>query len=106
MSRRRKVAIGVVALLVIVVLAGVLAGGRDNGVEVRVENVSRRDLVARVTATGHIEPKTSIDISAEVPGRIVPCPRPRPARLRRAATTSRLDGTGTESASSRKRRRT
>ncbi len=38
---------------------------------VRVEKVSRQDLVARVTATGHVEPKTSIDISADVSGRIV-----------------------------------
>lgn len=71
MSRKRKVAIGVIALLVILVLAGVLSGGREPGVEVRVEDVGRRDLVARVTATGHIEPKTSIDISADVSGRIV-----------------------------------
>jgi HlyD family secretion protein len=38
---------------------------------VRVEDVGRRDLVARVTATGHVEPKTSVDISADVSGRIV-----------------------------------
>ena len=51
--------------------ASVLGGGEGEGVEVRVEDVARRDLVARVTATGHVEPKTSIDISADVSGRIV-----------------------------------
>jgi HlyD family secretion protein len=71
MSRKRKIGIGIAALLVVVVIASVIGGGREAGVEVRVEEVGRQDLVARVTATGHIEPKTSIDISADVSGRIV-----------------------------------
>jgi len=43
-------------------------------VAVRATKVERRDLVARVTSTGHIEPKTSVDISADVSGRIVELP--------------------------------
>jgi HlyD family secretion protein len=59
----------------------VLAGGgfagfkirqkRHAGVEVRMEQVGRRDLVSAVTASGKIEPKTSVDISADITGRIV-----------------------------------
>lgn len=71
MSRKRKVAIGVGVVAVLVVVAGVMGGGDGDGTAVRVEEVGRRDLVARVTATGHVEPKTSIDISADVSGRIV-----------------------------------
>ena len=71
MSRKRKIWIGVIGLVVILIVASVLGGGQSEGVEVRVEDVGRQDLVARVTATGHIEPKTSIDISADVSGRIV-----------------------------------
>jgi HlyD family secretion protein len=71
MSRKRKIAIGVGALAVILILAAVLGGDKDSAIEVRVEEVGRQDLVARVTATGHVEPKTSIDISADVSGRIV-----------------------------------
>jgi len=71
MSRKRKIAIGVGVVAVLVVVAGVLGGGDGEGVSVRVEEVGRQDLVARVTATGHVEPKTSIDISADVSGRIV-----------------------------------
>jgi len=71
MSRKRKIAIGAVALVVVAV-AAVSLGGRESDVTgVRVEEVGLRDLVARVTATGHVEPKTSIDISADVSGRIV-----------------------------------
>jgi HlyD family secretion protein len=71
MSRKRKIAIGAVGLVVVAVVIAALGGGDGDGVAVRVEDVGRQDLVARVTATGHIEPKTSIDISADVSGRIV-----------------------------------
>lgn len=35
------------------------------------EQVARRDLVAAVTASGKIEPQTSVDISADITGRII-----------------------------------
>lgn len=71
MSRKKKLIIGggILALLVVVAL-GLLARG-DDAVSVRTEDVQRRHLVARVSATGHIEPKTSVDISADVSGRIM-----------------------------------
>jgi HlyD family secretion protein len=59
----------------------VLAGGgfaafkirekRNAGAEVRMEQISRRDLVSAVTASGKIEPKTKVDISADITGRII-----------------------------------
>ena len=58
------------ALFAILMVRAVTAG-RGDAVDVRTENVERRDLVARVAASGHIEPKTSVDISADVSGRIV-----------------------------------
>jgi HlyD family secretion protein len=73
MSRGMKVGL----TLGILVLAG---GGfaafkirqkKHAGVEVRMEQVGRRDLVSAVTASGKIEPKTSVDISADITGRIV-----------------------------------
>jgi HlyD family secretion protein len=71
MSRKRKVAIGIGVLVVVAVAAAALGRRGGDEIEVRVEDVGRRDLVARVTATGHIEPKRSVDISADVSGRIV-----------------------------------
>lgn len=72
MSRKKKlfIGIGVFALFAILMMRAVTAG-RGDAVDVRTENVERRDLVARVAASGHIEPKTSVDISADVSGRIV-----------------------------------
>lgn len=72
MSRKKKLFIGIGVLLALVVVAGLVRIARgDDAVAVRTERVERRDLVARVSATGHIEPKTSVDISADVSGRIV-----------------------------------
>jgi HlyD family secretion protein len=71
MSRKRKIAIGAGVVVILAVVAASLGGREGDEVAVRIEDVALRDLVARVTATGHIEPKTSIDISADVSGRIV-----------------------------------
>ncbi|TFG66711.1 MAG: efflux RND transporter periplasmic adaptor subunit [Gemmatimonadales bacterium] len=72
MSRNRKILIGIgVFALVAILMVRAVTAGRGDAVHVRTENVVRRDLVARVSATGHIEPKTSVDISADVSGRIV-----------------------------------
>ena len=40
-------------------------------VEVRIEPVGRRDLVASVTASGQVEPHTKVDMSADISGRII-----------------------------------
>ena len=72
MSKRNKVLLGGggAALLVILVMVSASAK-RDKGIEVRFETVGRRDLVAAVTASGKIEAKTSVDISADITGRII-----------------------------------
>jgi HlyD family secretion protein len=65
--------------LVIGVLALAAGGGiaytvnqkKKAGTEVRLEQVTRRDLVSAVTASGKIEPQTSVDISADITGRII-----------------------------------
>jgi len=72
MSRKGKFALGIGALVVVGAAAAVWLDRREGDlIEVRVEDVGRRELVARVTATGHVEPKMSVDISADVSGRIV-----------------------------------
>jgi HlyD family secretion protein len=73
MSRGMKVGLIVGAL--------VLAGGgavayrinqkKRAATEVRMEQVTRRDLVSAVTASGKIEAQTAVDISADITGRII-----------------------------------
>lgn len=73
MSRRMK--IGLVVAVVVLAVGGLVAfrihKKRTAGTEVRLEQVGRRDLVSAVTASGKIEPKTSVDISADITGRII-----------------------------------
>ena len=73
MSRRTKV--GLVVAILVLAVAGVVAfrinRSKNAGTEVRLEQVSRRDLVSAVTASGKIEAKTSVDISADITGRII-----------------------------------
>jgi len=73
MSRGMKV--GLIVVGIALAAGGVIAWRvqqkKHAGTEVRMEKVSRRDLVAAVTASGKIEPKTKVDISADITGRII-----------------------------------
>lgn len=68
----------IIAVVVVGLLAtmGFLAMQREGrgAVEVRVEAVGLRDLIDDVSATGHIEPKTHVDITTDVAGRIIELP--------------------------------
>ncbi len=73
MSRGMKIGLIVVGLALV---AGGAAAYQINkkknaGTEVRLEQATRRDLVSAVTASGKIEAKTAVDISADITGRII-----------------------------------
>src|SRR6266480_3773172 len=71
MSKRSKVLVGAGALVLIVAIVAISAAARrDRGQEVRFETTGRRDLVAAVTASGKIQPKKKVDVSADITGRI------------------------------------
>lgn len=72
MTKKKKILVfgGVgVAIVALVVLNA--AAQRDKGVNVRMETVQRRSLVATVTASGQIAPKRAVDISSDISGRII-----------------------------------
>jgi len=72
MSSGKKVLIG---LVVVVVIGGMtvanLRFARTNAVEVTVETIGREDLEAIVSASGKIQPKTEVEVSAETMGKVV-----------------------------------
>lgn len=72
MSRRMK--LGLIAGLLVAVVGAVAALGaaksKKKAVEVRLEQVGTRDLVAVVTASGKIEPDTKVDVLSDIQGRI------------------------------------
>src|SRR5919206_32311 len=72
MSKRTKWSLGIgAAILAGIVIATTAARSGKKGVEVRVERVQHRDLVASVTASGQVQPRTKVDLSADITGRIV-----------------------------------
>src|SRR5918997_3893979 len=72
MTKRMKWSITGASVVALALILGLTAAKRSNkGVEVRIEPVQRRDLVASVTASGQIRPQTKVDLSADVSGRIV-----------------------------------
>jgi HlyD family secretion protein len=72
MSRKKKIIIGV---LVVVVLGGIAAANlsmkRSTATTVNVEKIEKRDLESIVSASGKVQPKRSVNISAETPGKVV-----------------------------------
>ncbi len=72
MSRKTKWGIGVAIALVVAAAVAVTAAKSGNErTEVRMEEVAKRDLVASVTASGQVEPRTKVDLTADISGRIV-----------------------------------
>jgi HlyD family secretion protein len=68
---KKKVAVAAaVAVLAVIVVVVNLQYRRSRGPEVQVESIQRRDLVAIVSASGKIQPKRLVNISADTMGRV------------------------------------
>ncbi|MBW3660063.1 MAG: efflux RND transporter periplasmic adaptor subunit [Gemmatimonadetes bacterium] len=70
MNRKRWLLIGGAGLVVILIVVSVLTS-RESGITVEYEEVTHHDLTAIVSASGEIEPKQSVSISATTPGEVV-----------------------------------
>lgn len=70
MSKKMKFGIAGVAVVVVGAIFASAARGGNKGTEVRIEAVASRDLVASVTASGQVSPRTKVDLSADITGRI------------------------------------
>lgn len=72
MSKRKKWWMLAGAGVLVIAIGGIAAAaGGDKATEVRIEPVERRDLVASVTASGQVQPRRKVDVSADITGRIV-----------------------------------
>jgi HlyD family secretion protein len=72
MTRKRKIILGGAIAVLVLGGAGIaVAGSRETGTQIRTEVVAQRDLVAIVTASGFIQPKRKVDISADISGRVI-----------------------------------
>ena len=72
MSKRVKLSLVSAVVIAIALVIGLTAmKGKNKAVEVRIETVTARDLVASVTASGQVRPQTSVDLSSDITGKIV-----------------------------------
>jgi HlyD family secretion protein len=92
------IAVGVVVAVGGLGALAVNGGGRGAGREVRAETVARRDLVATVTASGKIQPKRKVDISADVSGRVIQLPVEEGQWVNRGDLLLRIDPSQYEAA--------
>jgi HlyD family secretion protein len=70
-TKKRILMIGVPALIISVVIVSLsMNGSGDNKVDVRTAKVEKQRIVETVTATGRIQPKTQVKISADVAAKI------------------------------------
>ena len=73
--KRKHVWIGVGALVLVAVVTGMALRGRGNKTPaVQTSKVAREKIVQKVSATGKIQPKTQVEISADVSAKITKLP--------------------------------
>ncbi len=71
MSKKKIIIISITMLIVVAVVVSLSLGKNGNeAIEVQTEKVKRNKVVQTVTATGKIQPKTQVKISADVAGKI------------------------------------
>src|SRR5437667_3365819 len=71
MTRRKFLIGGGVVVLVVAAAAASFYFKKDKGVLVAAEAIKRHDLEGIVSASGKIQPKRLVNISADTPGRVV-----------------------------------
>jgi HlyD family secretion protein len=72
MKKRTKWILGGIAVIVVgSIAASSIANRGGKATEVKVVTVDKRDLVASVTASGQVQPRTKVDVASDISGRIV-----------------------------------
>ncbi len=72
--RRRKILIGIGAVLLLWIIGAIINSKREKPIPVTTDKATRRTIVQIVSATGKIQPETEVKISPEVAGEIIELP--------------------------------
>jgi HlyD family secretion protein len=103
MKKKKVIIFGGIGVAVVALIGLNAASNRDRGQSVRMEEVGQRDLVATVTASGQIEPKRSVDISADITGRVIYIPVEEGDWVKQGDLVLRIDPSQYEAAVARAR---
>src|SRR3954471_3583286 len=91
MSRKNILIVAGVVLVAAAVVAANFYFKREKGVAVTTETIKSRDLEAVVSASGKIQPKRLVNISADTPGRVVNLAVNEGDRIRRGQFLLQID---------------
>ena len=67
----KKVIIGSVIVLLVLITAAIIKGRSGESIEVESERIDKRIIVEKVAANGKVQPETEIKISSEVSGELI-----------------------------------
>jgi HlyD family secretion protein len=70
-SKKKIIIIGAVILLIAIIIFINLQAQREKSITVTVEKVKKENLISKISASGEVKPKKSVDISALIAGRII-----------------------------------
>ncbi len=73
-SRRKKIILGAVGLVVLWIIVSIILGKREKPIPVTTDKALRKAIVQTVSATGKVQPETEVKISPEVAGEITDLP--------------------------------
>jgi len=69
--KKRIVIISVVAFFILLIIFSNIRSHREKSIKVTLEKVKKQDLVSIISASGEVKPKKNVNISAQIPGRII-----------------------------------
>ncbi len=103
-KRRKKLLIVLVVLVALgAIVMGNLRSKREKTVRVTVEKAGKQDLTSIISASGEIKPKKNVNISAQVPGRIIKIGVVEGQEVKAGAFLLKLDSTQYEANADRDR---
>ena len=103
--RRRKKLIIIFAVIILIgiIILFNLQSRREKSIKVTVEKVEKHDLTSIVSASGEVKPKKNVNISANVPGRIIKIGVEEGQRVKTGDFLLKLDSTQYEANADRDR---
>jgi HlyD family secretion protein len=91
LSKKKIIWLSAIAIIVIIVIVAVAKKNGNQSTTVQTELCSKQNIVETVTATGKIEPKTQVKISADVAAKITHLPVKEGAWVEKGDLLVRLD---------------
>jgi HlyD family secretion protein len=102
-KRKKLFIISTVVIVIGLIIIFNLQSQREKSIKVTMEKVEKHDLASTVSASGEIKPKKSVNISAQVPGRIIKIGVEEGQRVKAGDFLMKLDSTQYEANAERDR---